>query len=474
MPRTDFFDRRLVAGVVLLTSLMATRELFAENEKAPLVVHEWGTFTALDNESGEQLLGINVDTEPVPHFVHNLSPYILNRELLSSDHWVFRQKAVPRHHPSVSLRLETPVIYFYPPKGKTLPFEVDVEVKFRGGWVTEFYPRADVLFPKTDNGQFNFDDLFPNKIGHVAWRKLQVGTSDAGPSTNEHVWTAPRNVAAANLTSCEGEHEKYLFYRGVAMQRSPLKIATEGDGESIVLSATFQELLPPGTQAVIPNLWLMETRDDGMTAYRRLESLPIVNDDRPRRCITAARRFRPAEFSIENRSKLETEMREAIVAEGLFADEARALLSTWQQAYFVSPGLRVFYTVPRIWTDHFLPLSVSGETEITRVMVGRVELISDRQRELLNALSVSKISTGDWLAKIDADSSELSKLLSGSSDIGDLNAVIPADFQMYRELGRFRNALVAAEADATGSTNLAAFIENNQLQPFRLTSSHGP
>ena len=37
-----------------------------------LVVHEWGTFTVLQDESGKPVGGINTDDEPLPNFVHNL------------------------------------------------------------------------------------------------------------------------------------------------------------------------------------------------------------------------------------------------------------------------------------------------------------------------------------------------------------------------------------------------------------------
>src|SRR6185436_8607223 len=44
--------------------------------------------------------------------------------------------------PDVTMRLETPVIYFYPGAGaRTPPFSV--AVRFRGGILNEFYPAAD-------------------------------------------------------------------------------------------------------------------------------------------------------------------------------------------------------------------------------------------------------------------------------------------------------------------------------------------
>ena len=45
------------------------------------------------------------------------------------------------------MRLETPVIYFYPPANAQLPLKLDVEVKFRGGWLTEFYPMPTSACP---------------------------------------------------------------------------------------------------------------------------------------------------------------------------------------------------------------------------------------------------------------------------------------------------------------------------------------
>ncbi len=56
----------------------------AENSVMPrdkLMVHEWGTFTSLQDEAGRQLGGINVDDEPLPTFVHDLNPYVLVRSI---------------------------------------------------------------------------------------------------------------------------------------------------------------------------------------------------------------------------------------------------------------------------------------------------------------------------------------------------------------------------------------------------------
>src|SRR4051794_27262019 len=110
--------------VVLVISFQA----FAADSAAPLVVHEWGTFTSLQDESGRTIGGLNSSVESLPPFVHHLrSGLIINGGALED----LYSKSVPRAHPDVTMRLETPVIYFYP-KDKS-PITLDVTATLRGG-----------------------------------------------------------------------------------------------------------------------------------------------------------------------------------------------------------------------------------------------------------------------------------------------------------------------------------------------------
>jgi hypothetical protein len=67
-------------------------------------------------------------------------------------------------------------------------------------------------------------------------------------------------------------------------------------------------------------------------------------------------------------------MKRALIAAGLYEEEADAMLETWKESYFQTPGLRVFYLVPNEWTQYFLPLQISLPHELTRVLVGRVDI----------------------------------------------------------------------------------------------------
>src|SRR5207247_5061890 len=104
----------------------------------------------------------------------------------------------------------------------------------------------------------------------------------------------------------------------------------------------------------------------------------------------------PAEFAEEdhnsgNLAKLRGEMRQALVGQGLNSDEADALLNTWQLSYFQAPGLRMFFIVPQEWTNSVLPIQISGTSEIRRAMVGRIELVTPRQRELLKEIATAPV-----------------------------------------------------------------------------------
>jgi hypothetical protein len=458
------YTRRTLIGCLLGAVLAALPCAGIAGDQ--LVVHEWGTFTSLVDEQGRALSGINVDDEPVPSFVENLSPLLLSSPVVSSQHWLYRSKGAPRHHPLVTLRLETPVIYFYPPAGQREPMKLDVSVRFRGGWLTEFYPHAHADAPGLKNGRFEFGALNSKTTGSLAWNDLAIGTDGVGPQTDESVWLAPRKVQAANVTSVDGQSERYLFYRGVGHLHAPLRATLDRQAGEVTFQANFSEVLSGGQKSRIPQLWLLNVKPDGTCAYRPLEGFDVTAEPTAK-LAEASYRFDKSEFSPANRQRLEAEMHAALVADGLFPDEATALLSTWQRAYFKSPGLRVFYLVPRVWTDHYLPLSLSRDAAIDRVMVGRLELISDEQRELLDQLAKTTISDGKWAASI-PESPARERFYTGHSDFGDLGVAIPEDYQIYLKLGRFRNALVAHRERVAPTPSLTRFIDVYALQPFRV------
>src|SRR5687767_1287810 len=76
----------------------------------PLVIHEWGTFTSLQDEQGRTIGGINTDEEELPEFVHDLDPVRMGKD---GDFAPRLIKGRDYCDPNVTIRLETPVIYVY-------------------------------------------------------------------------------------------------------------------------------------------------------------------------------------------------------------------------------------------------------------------------------------------------------------------------------------------------------------------------
>jgi hypothetical protein len=66
-----------VIGLALLVVSLTDPGMGSEQPSKKLVVHEWGTFTSLQDEDGKAVSGINTDDEPVPAFVHQLRTHLV-------------------------------------------------------------------------------------------------------------------------------------------------------------------------------------------------------------------------------------------------------------------------------------------------------------------------------------------------------------------------------------------------------------
>jgi hypothetical protein len=441
----------------------------------PVVIHEWGTFTALHDEAGLPIGGINTDDEPLPKFVHDQAKMLL---IGPSEVPPMFFKGAPSCHPDVTMRLETPVLYFHP--STSAAFTADVKVAFTGGWLTQYYPVAACENPGLDpHGWPHFGTLNSSTLGTLVWTGLAVGGQEPGPQTEAHVWLAPRQAQASALTTTSGEHEKFLFYRGVAHLEAPLSVARSADGGQLAIHANLGAGTPP---LDIAKAWLVDIHKDGSAAFRMLPDLALTAD-RAATVITTPALFNVGDYG--DIAQLRESVRIALVADGLYADEAQALLETWELSYFKSRGLRLFVLLPQAWTDHVLPLSVAlsggAKTRIQRTMVGRIELVSPEERRLLKVIATGPTSNGTWLQDFldgsaaggagtpEARSAYAERWRMANTEVGGLarsGAPIPADNRAYLELGRFRNALLLDEAKRRPQPALAAFIGNYGLEAY--------
>jgi len=431
-----------------------------------LAIHEWGTFTCLQDETGTAIGGINTDDEPVPNFVYNLARGLLIPATEATVMPTAFFQGAPACHPDVTMRLETPVIYFHLPKSRTEPLSLDVNVEFHGGWLTQFYPAANAVAPGVESWP-RFGHLRSDTIARLDWPELTVGTAANGPDTTEHVWTSPRAVEAASVTTTNNESEKFLFYRGVAHLDAPLRVVRDSTRDRLLLYGQLDPTLSGKQPLVIHDLWLTEIRPDGSSAYRRLKPVTLAEDGKRLLSVTPAT-FDAADFSQENAVLFRAEMRRALVDEGLFDDEADALLNTWELSYFKSAGLRLFFLVPRVWTDHYLPLHVSVPSEVQRVMMGRIELVTPTQRKLLAEIAAGPAPNMPGFQHALPEARVL--VFAGRAPLASLGVPIPRVYQAYLDLGRFRNALILDEEARLSTVPLRDFIEKNGLQAYAISA----
>jgi hypothetical protein len=350
--------------VAVLAVSAALLMAFDTNSVQPggLTVHEWGTFTSVAGEDGSALewdtLGCKND---LPGFVHDYGYRNFKASLQGT------------------VRMETPVMYFY----SSRELDAHVKVSFPQGLITEWYPQAkyqvlqksrvDGSVRQLASGGTGMDLSMRSLTGAIEWKniKVQPGTAPSLP-----VESAPSRYYAARATDAApiavgGQHEKFLFYRGVGGFPVPLSARVLSDGKIVVENRG---------QEPVPSVFLFENRE-GHMGYR---SAGAVKD-------TVTLEAVPLDGSF---SQLHPDLETALVAQGLFPKEAQAMVETWRDSWF-EEGSRLIYIVPTPAVDSILPLEIEpAPSQTVRVFVGRIELLTPKTQRSVE----SAIIQGDWPA----------------------------------------------------------------------------
>ena len=308
-----------------------------------LTAHEWGTFTSIAGLDGKaaKWSTLNGSTE-LPSFVEHIAGIYFKAGLRGT------------------VRMETPVLYLYSPQQT----EVSVKVAFSNGIITEWYPHASRVTP--DGRHFPGSDLFTHKRarGTIAWDSVVVSPSAAAnfpldpksPDDRENQYYAARETSAPPLlvsTNAGTQQEKFLFYRGVSSIPIPV---------SATISAAGQVRLANLGDDEIPSVILFERRGDKL-GYRLGGALSgEMSLDAPE-----------LNSTVESLSR---DLQDVLTSQGLYPDEARAMIATWRGSWF-EEGSRLFYIVPQSYLCANLPLIINPAPEKTvRVFVGRLELVT--------------------------------------------------------------------------------------------------
>lgn len=391
---------RFLFLAVLTSSVSA---LFAAEPDQGFVAHEWGTFTSVQGSDGLQMDWNPLVAPDLPKFVYDrVRPRA--------------RKTIPgvivagKTGTSARQRMETPVIYFYSDRART----VDVEVKFPEGQVTEWYPQDTVA-------DTNIPGAFPRELKNMKpallWKGIEVLPQTLSAKvelpfdpSGSHYYAA-RGTEAALLRVPVGEKktevEKFLFYRGIAHFQAPLTVKPDGaDGQSFMLTNNGGE--------EIRHLFIYEVRDDGgvwmstdalKPRETRRVSLAAAPGVHP---MTVADRSLDKAMMISS-PRLNSSLYHALIGEGLYPLEASAMVKTWESSWFSEKGLRVLYTLPRAWTDRTLPLTVTPAPQsVERVMVARAEVITpEMEKKVLGQIERYIPAAAEARTKIVAETREL-------------------------------------------------------------------
>jgi hypothetical protein len=341
--------RFAVLGTALLVALsdllLPEAAQAQQSSDSHLIVHEWGTFTSIAGDDGNALLWLPIATKSdLPTFVEHFRNTNVKGGLRGT------------------VRMETPVIYFYSPRQVT----VAAQVSFSSGLITEWFPHASQVQP-AGSQPFLFE---PQTTGSIGWDAITVLPTASATlhheSTSSHYYAA--RETSANIvsvqTSADNQLEKFIFYRGVSRVAPPLSAKVLAAGQ-LQLKSNAGE----GTTII-----LFERRGDKL-GYR----VSLLDGD-------AIMETPSTSGTLDS---LYSDFEDTLVAQGLYRDEAHAMLETWRDSWF-GEGSRLFYIVPRRFVDTVLPLSVRPTpTRLIRVFVGRMELVTPATENAVEAALLS-------------------------------------------------------------------------------------
>lgn len=335
-----------VVATILVGLTLSLRNIAAQQAtESDLTVHEWGTFTSISGPNGRAMewLPLTGSTD-LPSFVEHFRKVNFKGGLRGT------------------VRMETPVLYFYSPRELT----ASVDVAFSRGLITEWYPHADSANPALDERLFT---LYRQKSpGAISWKAVHIDPHAAAdfPSDNSanHYYAARQTASApiAATTSSGVQQEKFLFYRGVAAFPPPIQ-ATLSSGNSVQLQNSSADPVPEA---------ILFERRGAKLGYR------VLGPWQDQLSFTE-----PAlEDSVDS---LCSELEGVLISQGLFPDEAHAMLETWKDSWF-EEGARLVYIVPRSFVDSVLPLRIQPVPANTvRVFVGRLELITPETQQIVES-----------------------------------------------------------------------------------------
>ncbi|MBM4034712.1 MAG: hypothetical protein FJ291_23455 [Planctomycetes bacterium] len=325
------------------TATLAVREL-REDEFA---VHEWGVFTVF-NDLRHANANRKAEWASLPDFFY-------------------------RQFPAARLKWEPaawdkPIIYFYCTRPN---LKIDVKVTFAEGAPVAWWPCcASPVDQGTGRLPKGGETPVFRTLHWSAWLgdKVPIPTRafGEGPAPQQATefdlpagcWLLDARLKEASLLSVQGskvqrgrpwasqqaETERFIYYDGLVPAPSGLRCAAaEKDSVTVKNAGEF----------AIRDLFVADWRTfRSRTMAFAHEAGPIAPGGE-RRIALAPR------SAVDALGEAKAAVQKALVAAGLSAPEAAAILRIWDKGFFGAPGVTAFYLLPQAEYDRMLPLEIS-------------------------------------------------------------------------------------------------------------------
>lgn len=303
-----------------------------------LTIHEWGTLTSAQSSTGTWLAGVQHQEEALPAFVHQ-------RDLGPQG-----SGAAETFAGVATTQVQTPVLFA---QAETAG-DLEVRLQAPTGLFTSVWPQAAVALPAEVSAL----------AGGELRLQLHVDPNASAPTTTAAgLWTPLRAVPAAGV-SAGADRETFVFWRALSSWTPPVRVLATNDGTTST-TVTFHN---DGDVEIPAAFWVHVHAGGGL-----LKVLGAVPPKGSQVGTTTPKESNPDLFSAQATSQVSA----TLVQAGLNEAEASALIASWGENYFKTPGLRILWLVPKAWVDQALPITVTPTPlQHSRVYVGRLEALT--------------------------------------------------------------------------------------------------
>ena len=417
--------------------------LAEKNLEGAVEVHEWGTFTVLQGSDGKI-----IQWYQAPDKLVDLPPFVQQHSSAFS-----KARSANLFAGLDSVRMETPVLYFYPEK----TMAIRVEASFPDGRITEVFPPSSYSFNKAEDALWRGTLLPPDspEKSRIPAATGAKGRHYAAARAVPEAWLFSQLLPGSNVepTPTPPAQPKadpidhFIFYRGAGNADAfPIRAVEQEKPGSYQLTNFYHE--------TIPKLFALRVVD-GQSSWTTVNQLTRVGyDEKQKKTINQQTITFPE--STGSDTEIAAELREAMIAslhtEGLTIAEAKAMVATWDDLWFTDPGTRVLAILPQSFADEMVPLHITPTpTKLERVFVARLELINKAQEQVLTSVLDTSNDVDEKAASEKLAALQLGRYSAGGMERAKtlINAQIEKRFSKLEQIRKDQETLRAASTKAT-------------------------